>query len=327
MFLELYRKFSRLPKKARIEACSLCTLNCRDCYMRNSSQNAPVIGNGYLKFKDFKNFIRKNPYIKNIELSLSGEIFLNPDLKKIIRLAFHRKIDLTAFNGVNFNNVSDDMLEALVKYRFKGITFSIDGASNETYSIYRRNGNFDKVIENIKKLNALKEKYNSRFPILKWQYIIFKHNIDDAAKAVHLARSLNTACIYFKAPWNGETSQKDSRFFNRFIPFKPFFEPEIQKFLAENDFDLCLQPYIAPQINWDGRLLGCCCSTHHDLGVNVFETGLKEALKSEKMIKMRQLISGRNISDTDIACRHCFKYKIMQKTGRYLNEKDVLLRL
>ncbi len=327
MFTEFYRKINKLPQFVRIEACSLCNLNCRDCYMRKSSQSQPIIGNGYLKFKDFKNFIKKNPYIKNIELSLSGEIFLNPELKKILRLASYKKINLTAFNGVNFNSVSEEMLEALVKYQFKGITFSIDGITDETYSIYRRNGNLNKVIENIKKLNLYKEKYNSKFPILQWQYIIFKHNINEVNKAVNYARELNMADIYFKEPWNREVTPRDCEFVNKFIPFRIFYDKEINKILRDNEMDLCMQPWLAPQINWDGKLLGCCCSTHHDLSVNVFETGLKKALKSDSMKNMRLLLQGRNIKNSNMACKFCYKYRFMEKTGRYLNEKEILSKL
>ena len=50
------------------------------------------------------------------------------------------------------------MLETLVKYRFTGLTFSIDGTSQETYEKYRRNGNFNNVIENIKKIKFTKRK-------------------------------------------------------------------------------------------------------------------------------------------------------------------------
>ena len=86
-FWQLYRKLYQLPKSVNIEASSICQLNCRDCYMRNQHIHKTIIGNGYLKFDDFKNFINKHPNIEEVELSFSGEIFLNPDLGKIIKFA------------------------------------------------------------------------------------------------------------------------------------------------------------------------------------------------------------------------------------------------
>jgi len=199
-FNHLYRKINKLPISICLEVCSLCQLDCPDCHMRKKDSNC-IVGNGYLKFNDFKKFIEKNPYIERVEISFCGEIFLNPELPEIIKYANEKEIQLTAFNGVNFNTISDEMLEMLVKYKFTGLTFSIDGASPETYSIYRRKGDFKKVIDNIKKLNTYKKMYKSKYPVLKWQYIVFEHNRHEIEQAIKISKELGTY-IYFKAPWH-----------------------------------------------------------------------------------------------------------------------------
>jgi hypothetical protein len=73
---------------------------------------------------------------------------------------------LNADVGVNLNDVSEDVLKGLVKYKFHGLTCSIDGASNDTYKQYRINGDFRKVILNIKRVNFFKQKYRSKYPLL-----------------------------------------------------------------------------------------------------------------------------------------------------------------
>lgn len=319
-FWKLYRKIYKLPKLARIEACSICQLDCRDCYMRKNSNNNPIIGNGYLKFDDFKNFIKRNQYIKQIELSFSGEIFLNPDLLDIIKYAYTEGIILTAHNGVNFNNVSDEILEALVKYKFKGITISIDGTSNETYKRYRRNGNYDTVINNIKKLNNYKEKYNSIFPILTWQYIVFEHNKHEICNIDEIAKELNFARIYLKEAWNNEVKIHEiTRFPLRILTNSK----EIIKTFESINFGLCEQLWYSPQINWDGTLLGCCCSTHHNLNINVFKTGLKKALSSKKMKLMKNIITGKEHANDTIACNWCYLYKIKKEHNTFINPKKL----
>lgn len=322
--IELYRKINKLPNKVGIEACSLCQLNCRDCYMRKDDKNC-IIGNGYLKFKDFKKFIEKHPYIKDIELSLSGEIFLNPELLEIIKYAHSKNVKLTAFNGVNFNTVSDEMLETLVKYKFTGITVSIDGTSKETYEIYRQNGNFDKVIENIKKLNKYKEKYNSKFPILQWQYIVFGHNKHEIIQTPKLKEELKFANIYFKEPWGSggfdiETKIKISQVQKT---FNKETDNEIIQILKENNIYLCLYPWLKPQINWNGTLLGCCCSTHHDLTANVFKDGLKKALNSKKCKYMKDVLMNKCKSDDTLHCTHCPFYLSMKEHNRFITRNDI----
>jgi MoaA/NifB/PqqE/SkfB family radical SAM enzyme len=125
--------------------------------------------------------------IIQIALSNWGEIFLNPELILIVKYAFAKQIKLTAGNGVIFNTVSDEMIKALVKYQFGYLNI----ACQETYSQYRINGNFVKVIDNIKRLNYYKQKYNSKLPLLSWQFIIFGHNEHEIPRVKEFCRELN----------------------------------------------------------------------------------------------------------------------------------------
>ena len=107
---------------------------------------------GFLKFDDFKKLLDDNDVIKRIELSNSGEIFLNPELVKMIEYAYEKGVTLTADNGVNLNYLTDEQAKALIKYNFASLAVSIDGASPETYKIYRVGGDYNRVIENIRKM-------------------------------------------------------------------------------------------------------------------------------------------------------------------------------
>jgi len=317
---------NKLPTMVRIEASTLCQLNCKDCYMRKS--NSGTMGKGYLKFTDFKTFIQNNKFVKSIELSNSGEIFLNPDLIHIIEYAFENNIALYAENGVNFNTVSDEVLEALVKFKFRYILFSIDGASQETYSLYRVNGNFDTVIENIKKLNEYKQKYKSKFPVLGWQYILMEHNESEVIKAKKMAKELNMNII-FKQPWKGEEFEyinheyipKDIDMLKKEINLKYLSPKEELENKKRPRYAICPQLWYSPQINWDGRLLGCCYVYNDDFGVNVFETGLKKALNSENYKYAKKMLKGKvDISPTikNIPCVNCHHYKRMKETKVFL---------
>ena len=83
-----------LPRSVRLEACNMCQLNCPACYVRKNEQS--IINNaggfGYLKFQDFKNFVDKYDFIKEIKLANNGEIFLNPELDEIIKYAYEKNI-------------------------------------------------------------------------------------------------------------------------------------------------------------------------------------------------------------------------------------------
>ncbi len=114
-----------LPKIARIESCIKCQLKCKCCKIKEFyDENPPKTY--YLSANNFKKFIKKNPFIKIVELSNNGEMFLNPELKDIIITANKNKVVLTARTGVNFNYASDDVLEAMVKYKFHSMNVAID---------------------------------------------------------------------------------------------------------------------------------------------------------------------------------------------------------
>ena len=153
---EEYKNKSELPKHLRLDLSTVCQLKCPSCYMRQEEEavkNGCKIGN--MKFENFKKLVDEND-IEDIEISNSGEIFLNPDLVKILEYAHKKHIRLTADNGVNLNNLTEEQAEALVKYELASMTISLDGASQETYSKYRIGGDYNKVIENIEKINKYK---------------------------------------------------------------------------------------------------------------------------------------------------------------------------
>ena len=300
-------KIMHRPRRIRLDLSTMCQLNCRECYMR--TQNNGAVGIGFLKFEQFKTFIENNPYINEIEVSNSGEVFLNPDLEKILKYSYENNITITMCNGVNLNSASDSILEALVKYQVNAITISIDGVTNETYSYYRRNGNLDKVLENIKKINEYKAKYNSMLPTLTWQFILMNNNEDEAEKAAEMASSLNMDVLY-KVDWSGKYKPKDPN--------------KITELTGEN-FDgkwhitYCQQMIFSPQINWDGRLLGCCVVFKSDWKVNVFSNGLEAVLNSPNYRRMIYTLLGDNTSDEVTPCSDCYTYEQCILNGERIN--------
>src|SRR2546427_3514323 len=140
---------TRDEHRIRLEAATICQLACPSCPTTQGVIKAQI-GAGFLKFDQFRRIVDDNPRISEIELSNWGEIFLNPDIERIIEYAYRRNVALSAWNGANFNHVRDSVLEAMVRYKFRAITCSIDGASRGIYGLYRRQGDFGRVIDNIR---------------------------------------------------------------------------------------------------------------------------------------------------------------------------------
>lgn len=296
----------------RIDSSTLCQLKCPCCIQNNGEEN--VLGKGYLKLKDFKKFVRENPGFKNIEISNYGEIFLSPELKDIVGHAYKAGINLRADNGVNLNTVKKDVLEHLVKYKLKIIRVSIDGATDKTYRIYRIGGDLSRVIENIKIINHYKAKYNSVFPELIWQFVLFGHNEHELAAARRKAHSLNMRFVpIFNWDLNYSPIQNKGQV-QRLLGFTSWMEHD-----DKTDglyIDACLQFWTGPQINWDGRLLGCCVNHWGDFG-NVFKKGLESCLESKEYILTKKALLGMAHVRKGMPCYHCFHYKDLQSKNRH----------
>jgi len=318
----------KLPSKVRIDASSLCQLNCRGCFMRRF--NYGNRGKGYLKFTDFEKFVKMNPYIKEVELSNLGEVFLNPDLKKIIQFAYSKKVKLTAWNGVNFNTVSDEILETLVKYQFYGMNVAIDGSSQEIYSWYRRNGNFDKVIDNIKKLKEYKDKYHSYHPIIVWQYVVSELNQSESEikRAKEMAHELGCKIIFIK-DWDGfipddlPMVERETGLIYENKETGGFYGNEDNKVSYSPLRTLfCVELWTSPQINYDGRLMGCCPNMTKDYGVNVFEIGLKKSLYSDVYKRTKKMLMGGEVCE-ESPCIDCSFYKKIASEKNFITKKEI----
>jgi hypothetical protein len=68
------------------------------------------------------------------------------------------------------------------------VTFSIDGATPESYVKYRRRGDFEKAIRNLRFAVDEKRGAGRDVPFINWRYILFTHN--DGEQEMQRAREM-----------------------------------------------------------------------------------------------------------------------------------------
>jgi len=281
------------------------------------------MGAGHLDPTAFERLLDANPEISGVELSNYGEMFLNPRLREILRIAHERKVVLNAQNGTNLNHASEETLEALVEYRFGTLSVSIDGASAETYSHYRRKGDFERVIRHIETINRFKRKHFSGFPFLTWQFIVFGHNEHEIEAARKTATRLGMA-FRPKISWDDE--------------FSPIRNPQlvqIQTGLRATRSEhyqatgtaylrsICYQLWHSPVLNWDGRLMGCCRNFWREFGGNAFEDGLRGAMDASGIPAAREALMGQREMDPASPCTDCDLYLTMKQDGNWLSRAEI----
>jgi MoaA/NifB/PqqE/SkfB family radical SAM enzyme len=311
------------PTQIRLEASSACQLKCPSCPTATGATRA-VLGNGFLRLKDFETLAEHNPWLKCIELSNYGEAFLNPHLLAILESAHRRGIAISIANGANLNHVRDTVLEGLVKYRVVHLTCSIDGASDETYRHYRRGGDFTAVIAHIKTINRYKREYGSVLPKLLWQFVVFGHNEREIPRAREMARELDMR-FFAKLSWDPDFSPvRDAELVKREAGFNAVTREDYEQVNGTiYAKDICKQLWESPQINWDGKILGCCRNFWGDFGGNAFAEGLVDSVNNEKMTHARAMLQGERPERADIPCTTCEIYHWRREHGAWISAVEI----
>jgi MoaA/NifB/PqqE/SkfB family radical SAM enzyme len=306
------------PRNVSVEASSFCQLRCPSC-PTTSGHIHPAIGSGFLKFEDFRELLESNPTLAQVEIANYGEVFLNPQLLAILGYAHQKGVAISIGNGANVNHVKDEVIEGLIKFQVRYITCSIDGATPETYRKYRVRGNFDQVIRNIEKINSYKQWYQSSLPRLIWQFVVFGHNEHEIPVARELAAKLGME-FRPKLTWDKNFSPiRNADFVRAQTGWQSITREEYENEHREKYASaICHQLWDNPQINWDGKVIGCCRNFWGDFGSNAFTDGFLNSINNEKMIYAREMLSGRKPAREDIPCSTCEMYISMRARSKFI---------
>ncbi|MFB6088595.1 MAG: SPASM domain-containing protein, partial [Candidatus Aenigmatarchaeota archaeon] len=109
-------------------------------------------------------------------------------------------------NGTLF---TENMVKKLVKRRWEGIAFSINGAKAQTDDFLRgREGTFKKSIKNIRLFNKWKKQKETEYPKLTIQMVITKYNYDEILPMYEMAKEENIDIILYRMVNEGGDDEK-----------------------------------------------------------------------------------------------------------------------
>jgi MoaA/NifB/PqqE/SkfB family radical SAM enzyme len=315
------------PSRVALDLSTACQLKCPSCPTA-TGVIGKGLGTGFLKLADFERFLHEHPWVRDIELSNWGEVFLNKDVEAILEVAHRRGVALRVDNGANLDRVSDRVLEAIVKYELRSLCCSIDGASQQVYGVYRVHGELDRVIGHIRRINAYKRQYRSPYPSLRWQYVAFGHNEHEIGKARKMARALGMQ-FYLKLSWDDLYGEAFSRVRDRRRVERESALGVADRHAYEEKFGLhyvaqsCHQLWLRPRINFDGRVLGCSINHWDDFG-NVFTQGLEASLAGEKMQRTKEMLMGLAQADPGSPCLRCQIYLSRCRKGAWVKPQELV---
>lgn len=168
-------------QKLYLELTNKCNLNCVMCYRHSWSEKLQDMNREL--FAKIKKEINGLDRLKSIVLGGIGEPTYAPLIYKAIKELGNYNLTLTT----NAIKMDDTLVNLIIQY-VNLIMVSIDGLHENFSKI--RGTNLDLVVNNINKINELKEKKKSSTLYLGIQFVISKNNVDDIFRLIDLASEL-----------------------------------------------------------------------------------------------------------------------------------------
>jgi MoaA/NifB/PqqE/SkfB family radical SAM enzyme len=212
----------RLPSRMFIECTAACNISCTESCCAPETGITRTRQAGMLDFALFQRVIDEvGPSLVRIDFFNYGEAFLHKravEMCEYIKSRFPHIYLYTSTNGLAF---SEAQARRLVHSGIDEVTFSIDGATQDSYVRYRQRGRFDVAIANLKAMVDEKRRASRDLPFLNWRYILFKWN--DSDEEMNLARRMAAEIGVDRLCWE-ITDHPESGYSRRFANRGPEFE-------------------------------------------------------------------------------------------------------
>ena len=272
MKLGRVRLLSR-PYHLCIDISNKCNLTCPYCPTGRREDGRP---RGNITYETFASIVDElAPTALTLELFNWGEAFFNPELPRLIEHAHKRGLATIISSNLSFK-LKEDYIRSIIRSGLTYLTASVDGADQKSYEIYRRGGNFDLVMQNLRTFVRLKREMNSEFPRICWQYLIFAHNEDRIEEARDLSNEIGldlfvaSGGLYDDPSWapKGDYSFK-------YLEMHP---------------NRCTWLWDRAVFHWDGGMASCCMGFYKHDDFADWKPGSFGALwNNEKFIAARRI--------------------------------------
>lgn len=289
------------PYEIFIDPSNICNLRCPLCPTGLRKSGRPGVK---MSFSDYKKILDGlGDYIYTVNLYNWGEPLLNPDIYNMIEYANKRSI-ITEINS-NFNLFKESDAEKLIESGLSHLIISLDGVNQQTYEIYRKNGNFNTVIKNIKILTRKKKDMNSSLPFISIQFMVTSYNEYEIEQMKKLGGELGIDNINFGL-MNLDNPEKELNWLPKNNELRRYTEDGKRK----NHSKFCSWLWTKTVINSDGSVSPCCCrlgfDKSYDFG-NIFTNKFREIWNNNKYKSARRLMGHDKESNVNIPCSTCHK--------------------
>ncbi|MGE4504579.1 MAG: radical SAM/SPASM domain-containing protein [Desulfovibrionaceae bacterium] len=131
------------------------------------------------------------PFLEKIHIT-GGEPLLYGNLWELLDECRKNMVNISIVT--NGSLLTDSKIEKILDYGVRNIKFSLDAATQETYSKIRH-ANFYHVAKNIAKLSRAKAERKTPYPLIEFGFVAMQNNIHELSKCVVLAHELGANSV------------------------------------------------------------------------------------------------------------------------------------
>ncbi len=289
-----------MPLSISIEPTTSCNLHCPECPSGLRKFTRPT---GFITKETMNRILNQlGDYLFYVTFYFQGEPLMHKQFSEYVRLLKTKNI--VVGTSTNATYLTAEKSQEILESGLDRLIISLDGTDAETYSKYRRGGDFDKVIENIKLFIELRKKRRNHYPFVELQFLVFKHNEHQVREIKILGKQLGVDKVVLKTAQFYEFENGNELMPGQ-VKYSRYEEYESGKFRIKSGLpNACYRSWSGSVITWDGGVVPCCFDkdAHHRFG-NIHTTDYKSILQNEDYQDfMQQILTDR--SQIEI-CRNC----------------------
>jgi len=242
----------RLPSRLYVECTAACNISCFEACCAPETGITRTRQAGMLDFDLFRRVVDETgASLGRIDFFNYGEAFLHKraiEMCEYIKTRFPHVYLYTSTNGLAF---TEAQARRLAHSGIDEVTFSIDGATQDSYGRYRQRGKLDVALVNLRAMADEKQRAGRDVPFLNWRYILFTWN--DSDEEMTLARRLAADIGVDRLCWE-ITDHPESAYSRRFVPGSPALDAIRHEVWDDNNLGNAI-PGATPRARIDVRTL------------------------------------------------------------------------
>ena len=282
------------PYFLMIEPSALCNLRCPLCPTGEGTLRREV---GNMSFATFRRIIDDLAgALMEIVFTNYGEPYLNPDLNRMIRYAKARGVTvIVGTNGHYFH--TEAAVAGVLRSGVDRLYVSLDGACQETYQQYRVRGDFQRVVDGLKRLIDARHQRRLKAPFVELQFLVMRHNETEIDRMRALAEEIGVDRLVLKSVSFNNADWHRPEVRRRFLDFVPT-DPAYQLYEVEGEqlrwrrpvTDACDYLWRASVVLWDGRIVPCCLDPRAEMVMGHVEEGFTRVWNNPRYRRLRRRV-------------------------------------